>query len=467
MAFDRLEFIHELSRLLRERKYQKALGFCAKMLPACPDETVLIEYVRLLLQLSCFEKAWETLLDRTSSPFQSLNVFHLYEDYYSLTGNLDDLTRIQENLATGNTGLAAAWSKQAGPEHLDREQLARQFMQELKFWSAQDTHHAQCLKKSYNLMRQGLVEECRQTLGGLTKTEPSSQLGRYLEAELALLSGDLGRAETLFEAMETDYPNPAVIQDRLGDISLRRADYRKAARHYQYSLNFEPQSPQTWIDLIDCYRMLGADDNIRKALALITKNNLLSPETVASLREGPDDSREACPVSVVNGLVYYEGGGGILPIEVLPTDGGDCLVTGNLGMMLFDSVIVAYHCARNLMATKVAGPLGVHVNLPQCVSYKDGPSAGLAFATGILGSLTGRCLPRKTAFTGEIDLSGRVHSVGGIHNKLMAAWYNNINEIWLPAGNHHDTLSLPREAVSRMKLHFTKNIREVLKALWN
>jgi hypothetical protein len=71
-----------------------------------------------------------------------------------------------------------------------------------------------------------------------------------------------------------------------------------------------------------------------------------------------------------------------------------------------------------------------------------GDSLGLSAAIGTLSSLLGVSAPADTAYTGAVDLSGRVRPVGGIPAKLAAAAARGIQRVFLPVANVAD---VPRD----------------------
>ena len=67
-----------------------------------------------------------------------------------------------------------------------------------------------------------------------------------------------------------------------------------------------------------------------------------------------------------------------------------------------------------------------------------GPSAGLAFALEIYDSLSGRHLLRghKIAVTGELDLGGGVHEIGGVDQKTIGAIDAGADTFLVPVGSN-------------------------------
>lgn len=103
-----------------------------------------------------------------------------------------------------------------------------------------------------------------------------------------------------------------------------------------------------------------------------------------------------------------------------------------------------------------------------------GPSAGLVFSLAIYDKLThGDLLDgRHVAGTGTIDADGKVGSIGGIHQKVVAAARNNARYFLVPAANCRDlkdlhtsirlikvdTLSSAIDAMSKLDKHKTADL---------
>jgi ATP-dependent Lon protease len=64
--------------------------------------------------------------------------------------------------------------------------------------------------------------------------------------------------------------------------------------------------------------------------------------------------------------------------------------------------------------------------------------------------------------TGEISLRGRVLRVGGIKEKVLAAARSGLKQVVMPAENRSDWMDVPAEVRNKMKVHFVKNISELL-----
>jgi len=67
------------------------------------------------------------------------------------------------------------------------------------------------------------------------------------------------------------------------------------------------------------------------------------------------------------------------------------------------------------------------------------------------------------AMTGEITLRGKVLSVGGIKEKVMAAQRANIKTVVLPEGNRKDLTEVPEEVKEGLSFVFAERVEDVWK----
>jgi ATP-dependent Lon protease len=93
---------------------------------------------------------------------------------------------------------------------------------------------------------------------------------------------------------------------------------------------------------------------------------------------------------------------------------------------------------------------------------KEGPSAGVAMVTGITSALKARPVRNDLAMTGEITIMGKVLPVGGIQQKVRAAYEAGVREVLLPADNLGELQDLPRYVLDAVKLTPVQNVSEVL-----
>ena len=99
--------------------------------------------------------------------------------------------------------------------------------------------------------------------------------------------------------------------------------------------------------------------------------------------------------------------------------------------------------------------------MPEGATPKDGPSAGITIATGILSSLTSRKVRQDVAMTGEVTIRGRVLAIGGLKEKALAANRYGIKEVIIPKNNEKDLEEIPESIRKDMIFHPVSTVDQV------
>ncbi|HEX9982045.1 MAG TPA: endopeptidase La [Thermoanaerobaculia bacterium] len=174
-------------------------------------------------------------------------------------------------------------------------------------------------------------------------------------------------------------------------------------------------------------------------------------------------------VGVATGLAWTSVGGEIMFIETTRMAGsGRTTVTGQLGDVMRESVQAAYSYVRSKardlgIEDSKFSEADIHIHFPAGAIPKDGPSAGVAIATCIASVIGDRPVRHDVAMTGEITLRGKVLSVGGIKEKVMAAHRANIKTVVLPEGNRKDLQEVPAEIKDHLTFVFAERVEDVWK----
>ena len=171
---------------------------------------------------------------------------------------------------------------------------------------------------------------------------------------------------------------------------------------------------------------------------------------------------------VATALAWTPVGGDILFVEATRLPGrGQLILTGQLGDVMKESAraavsLVRADAERLGIDPEVFPKHDIHVHLPAGSIPKDGPSAGVALYTALVSLLTGRRVRSRVGMTGEISLRGLVLQVGGIKEKLLAAYRAGMRTVILPARNEKDLEELPEPVRERLTFRLVSEVSEVL-----
>lgn len=182
-----------------------------------------------------------------------------------------------------------------------------------------------------------------------------------------------------------------------------------------------------------------------------------------------DDISLKSSVGVSNGLAWTSVGGELLKVEVLAFKGkGNLTLTGQLGDVMKESAQAGYTYIRSRaealgIPANFGETMDIHIHLPEGAVPKDGPSAGVTMVTAMVSALTGKKVKGKLAMTGEISLSGKVWPVGGIKEKMLAAYRYGVKTALLPKRNMQDLDELPENIRKEMQFIPVEHLDDVLK----
>jgi ATP-dependent Lon protease len=191
-------------------------------------------------------------------------------------------------------------------------------------------------------------------------------------------------------------------------------------------------------------------------------------EVLGIPRYAVEEAEKIPEVGVVTGLAWTSTGGDIMLIEALRMSGqGRLTVTGQLGDVMRESVDAAYSYVRSRakqlgIDDSVFRESDLHIHLPAGAIPKDGPSAGITLTLAIASALSGRPVRRDLAMTGEVTLRGKVLEIGGVKEKVLAAYRSGLREVIMPKANEKDLRDIPEEVKTHMTFRFVERMDEVL-----
>ena len=185
----------------------------------------------------------------------------------------------------------------------------------------------------------------------------------------------------------------------------------------------------------------------------------------------PEEQIKEARVGLATGLAWTSAGGQILHVEAIRVKNskGKLILTGKLGDVMKESAQAALSYVKSCSESLEIDPKWfdeneIHIHLPSGAIPKDGPSAGVTIASVLLSLVTKIPVKNTLAMTGEITLSGRVLPVGGIKEKVLAAFNHGIKEVILPFSNKKDLQEIPEEIQKQMNLILAKDLNDVFKS---
>jgi len=260
--------------------------------------------------------------------------------------------------------------------------------------------------------------------------------------------------------------------------------------------------------LIDEYTREPGVRNLRRKIAMIARKaakEILENPEIKTVKVNYKNLKEyagkkifeyspiatAPEVGVVNGLAWTSVGGDVLTIEVIKIKGkGQIQLTGSLGDVMKESAKIAQSVIKILIdnrqlsinpndipktreekeknitpdISEIYKRYDLHIHVPEGATPKDGPSAGITMATAIASIYTNQKIDNKIAMTGELTLTGKVLPIGGLKEKLIAAYKSGVTKALIPRKNYElDLEDIPQEIVDNMQIIPVDRVEEVLK----
>lgn len=319
----------------------------------------------------------------------------------------------------------------------------------------------------------------------LDKEQNSHFTDNYIEEEFDL-------SHVLFILTANDVTKiPAALRDRLEIIELSsytKYDKKEICRKYlipklfkeyrirNYNINI---TDEAIIKMIEDYtKESGARELTRKVEQICRKvvyqnlRDVVIDETNLKEFLGPQkyyhQKNDTFNQSgIVNALAYTAYGGEILKVSAACYEGnGKMKVTGSVGKVMEESVEVALSYIKSR-----ANQFGLddvlfqfrdfHVHIEEGASSKDGPSAGITIVTTLLSLLRDKVIPSDISMTGEMTLRGRILPIGGLKEKLIAAFVNGVKQVFIPVENKLDLEDVPDEVKDKLDIVFVRDYLDV------
>ena len=248
-----------------------------------------------------------------------------------------------------------------------------------------------------------------------------------------------------------------------GDLSFSEDALKTVIREYTWEAGV--RNLEREIGKI-CRKIARRRAEGKKVPKRITPNmlyKLLGPPQIT-----PHEAETEDQIGTATGLAWTESGGDTLAIEALLIEGkGNLQITGQIGDVMQESAQAALSYVKSRSKDLNIDPeifekTDIHIHVPEGSIPKDGPSAGITIATALASVLTGIPVRRDVGMSGEITLRGKVLPIGGIREKVLAAYRLKLNTVIIPEKNNKDLVKLPRQARTALNIQLVEHMDEVL-----
>jgi ATP-dependent Lon protease len=296
-------------------------------------------------------------------------------------------------------------------------------------------------------------------------------------------------SNVLFILTANDIKNiSSVLRDRLEIIEISSyTEFEKIdiAKKYilpkifeEYNFNKVKISDSVILNIVNDYTKEAGVRELSRILNKIIRNLIVNDSQIKTLEYadvikilGPKKYENTSTVKTYAGSANALGvtpyGGAIINFESVLSDGeGNAFITGNIQDGLKESLTIAYkHVLSNSSEYGInkssINKKNIHVNALNYAFKKDGSSGGLALIASIVSLLLDEKIDPSICFTGEITLHGDVCKVGGIKEKVIAAYNAGLKTIYMPIDNQSDLETIPENIKNELTIKCIDNFKSV------
>ena len=260
---------------------------------------------------------------------------------------------------------------------------------------------------------------------------------------------------------------PKLLQEHHMDrsqIKLNRTTIKRLINSYTREAGVRQLGREIAAVLRKVAKSIGTE-NERQPIK-ITKEWLTQKLGAERFPQEAAETIEDCGIAI--GLAWTPVGGEVLYIEATQVAGtGRLILTGLLGEVMKESAQAAYTyllSQKDALGLKIedADKLNIHIHVPTGAQPKDGPSTGITIAVALASLFSRRRIRSDLAMTGEVSLRGRVLPVGGIREKILAAFRSGIKTVIIPDRNRNDWNEIADEIKNQIEVRFVKTVAEVI-----
>ena len=364
-------------------------------------------------------------------------------------------------------------------------------------------------------------------IGSNHRGDPTSVMLEILDPEQnnefrdLYLNFAIDLSQVIFVATANDARNiPAALRDRMEFIEISSYTPNEKyhiAKNYLIPQEFERHglkkselslSKATIDTIISKYTREAGVRNLRRVFAklfrkavkkILTDKDIkkvsINTTNIKKYLDNPifeiDPADKKNSIGVTNGLAWTSVGGDLLKIEAIKLKGKGILsLTGNMGDVMKESAKISFSVVKVLIDEKkikidseiipktvkeeeeeaqidqseVYKRFDIHLHIPEGATPKDGPSAGITMAVTIASILGNREVSSSIAMTGELTLTGKVLPIGGLKEKLIAAFKGKMKKVLIPRKNfQRDLDDIPTEVKKALEIKPVDTIEDVLK----
>lgn len=267
----------------------------------------------------------------------------------------------------------------------------------------------------------------------------------------------------------TRTPNeiPPAIRSRCLEVFFRELDQDEVCRVGKNAANkMKMEITEKGLTILSTYARNGREAvnmiQIAAGLAITEERQAIKDEDIEWVIQSSQlvpryekKIQEKSKVGLVNGLaVFGPNSGALLEIEVstIRSNGkGTVNITGIIeeesigdrGKSVRRKSMAKGSIENVITVLKTMGvnaeDYDIHVNFPGGIPI-DGPSAGIAMATGIYSAIHNIPIKHTVAMTGEIGIHGNVKPIGGVVPKIKAAKQAGAKTVIIPVENMQSIL---------------------------
>ena len=285
---------------------------------------------------------------------------------------------------------------------------------------------------------------------------------------------------------------PSALKDRLEIINISSYTVEEKlfiAKKYlipliydEYNIDKYKFSDEVLKEIIVNYTKEAGVRDLDRYIRKVIRKVYLSDEKATSIKSadllkylGPvkySSSKKENHVGCATTLGVTPYGGIPLTIESIFTSGnGNIQTTGNIEESVKESCIVSYnYILSHLNSFKIKEDIinkkDIHINMHNYGVKKTGTSGGLACTVALLSLMLDIKVDDKICFTGEIDLNGDILKVGGIKEKIIGAYNEKFNTIYIPEDNKNDINKIPSKILSSINVVCVSKFDDVYKNLF-